>query len=83
MREVFVMPFSAPASIRHLVRRLDVTTSGRDPDDGVLRLDAQAEDDGIALGRERCFIHSNGRRYAHDRTIVPTCRGGDGASSRG
>ncbi len=70
--EVFFMTLSAPASIRSVVRRKDITTRGIDPDDGVLELIAQAQDDGVAVKREQCFIHSTSWRYEPERTIVLT-----------
>jgi len=70
--EVFFMTLSAPASIRYVVRRMDISTRGLDPDDGVLQLIAEAKDDGIVVKREQCFIHSTSWRYEPERTIVLT-----------
>jgi len=70
--EVFLMTLSAPASLRYVVRRMDITTRGIDPDGGVLELIAEARDDGVAFEREQCFIHSTSWRHEPEGTIVLT-----------
>lgn len=70
--EIFFMTLPAPDSLRYVVRRLEISTRGIDPDDGVLQLIAETGNEGIAVKREHCFIHSTSWRYEPERTIVLT-----------
>jgi|GEM_PF-3954934 len=70
--EVFFMTMTGTACFRYAVRRLDITACGGDPDERVRHLIMDIGDEGVAVKRDLCFIHSTSWRYEHGQTIVLT-----------